>query len=69
VPRRDKVMLPDASRRAASKAGALAKLREYTVDLVDVYRGDWRWRVVADQADFLSRRLAPANATTWTVAA
>jgi hypothetical protein len=62
-------MLPDASPRPASKAGAPAKLREYPVDLVDVYRGDRRRRVVAEQADFLSRRLAPANATTWTVAA
>ncbi|MFF0430725.1 alpha/beta hydrolase family protein [Streptomyces sp. NPDC004327] len=53
----DHVAPPDAAR----KAGPWAEVREYPVDHFDVYDGEGQQRALADQLDFLARRLAPSR--------
>lgn len=54
----DSVTPPASSRRAVARAGGPAELREYDVDHFDVYDGPAQRQVLADQIDFLERRLA-----------
>lgn len=53
----DQVAPPDATRRAAQKAGRWAQLREYPVDHFDVYGGPWQRALLADQIGFLTTAL------------
>lgn len=53
----DSIAPPAAARRAAAKAGRLARIREYPVDHFEVYHGPWQRRAVADQLDFLAEVL------------
>lgn len=58
---KDLVAPPAAARRAASKAGRWAYLREYPLGHFDVYDGPWQLRVLADQIEFLTHVLTPSN--------
>ena len=49
------------ARRAVAKAGAHAELREYPIDHVDVYTEPAHQRILADQLDFLGRRLSASG--------
>jgi uncharacterized protein len=51
----DSICPPPAGRRAVTKAGPRAKLREYPIDHLDVYTGAWQERALADELDFLRR--------------
>ena len=59
----DRAVPPSAERRAAAKA-ADAEVRAYPFDHFDVYDGEWQQRVLADQLDFLNRRLTPTTQET-----
>jgi fermentation-respiration switch protein FrsA (DUF1100 family) len=54
----DAVAPPAAARAAAAKAGQTAELLSYPVDHFDVYDGPVQQRALADQVEFLGRRLA-----------
>jgi pimeloyl-ACP methyl ester carboxylesterase len=54
----DAVAPPAGAKRAAAKAGRHAEVRSYPVDHFDVYEGPWQQRALADQLEFLGRRLA-----------
>ena len=66
----DRVAPVATARRAAAKAGTYGELREYPIDHVDVYTEPAHQRILADQLDFLGRRLSAsasrqaANTTT-----
>ena len=51
----DRAVPPSAERRAAAKAAA--EVRAYPFDHFDAYDGHWQRCVLADQLDFLRRRL------------
>lgn len=59
-----------SARRAAANAAVRGELREYPIDHVDVYTKPAHQRILADQLDFLGRRLSAsasrqaANTTT-----
>jgi pimeloyl-ACP methyl ester carboxylesterase len=55
----DRIAPLATARRAAARAGALAELREYPIDHVDVYTEPAHQRILADQLDFLDRHLSP----------
>ena len=51
----DSICPPPAGRRAVTKAGPRAKLREYPIDHLDIYTGAWQERALADELNFLRR--------------
>jgi pimeloyl-ACP methyl ester carboxylesterase len=53
----DAVAPPAAAQRAAELAGDYSEVRSYPVDHFDVYEGHWQQQALADQVDFLGRRL------------
>ncbi|MCX4515131.1 alpha/beta hydrolase [Streptomyces sp. NBC_01619] len=53
----DTIAPPHSGRRAVTKAGARAELREYPWDHLDVYVGPGQAQALADQLDFLRRAL------------
>ncbi|WP_328412313.1 alpha/beta hydrolase [Nocardia sp. NBC_00403] len=55
----DSLTPPAAARRAVAEAGAGAELCEYPIDHLDVHAGPALQRALADQLDFLRRRLSP----------
>jgi pimeloyl-ACP methyl ester carboxylesterase len=63
VGERDSVAPPAAARRAAARAGGYAELKTYPVDHFDVYAGTWQRRALADQVEFLTRRVGVACGT------
>jgi uncharacterized protein len=62
----DSVAPPAAARRAAAKAPD-SELRNYPVDHFDVYDGAGQQHALADQLDFLNRRLATQTTHTTEV--
>jgi cephalosporin-C deacetylase-like acetyl esterase len=59
----DDVVPPSAARRAATKAGYWAQLREYHFDHFGGYQDPWQQDVLADQLDFLTRILDPSRSS------
>jgi uncharacterized protein len=59
---RDSVCPPAAARAAAWRAKGRVEVREYPCAHFDIYVGDWRERLIADQLHFLRRRLAATEA-------
>jgi fermentation-respiration switch protein FrsA (DUF1100 family) len=59
---RDSVCPPSAARAAAWRAKGRVEVREYPCAHFDIYSGDWRERVIADQLHFLRRHLAATQA-------
>jgi pimeloyl-ACP methyl ester carboxylesterase len=55
----DRIAPLATARRAAARAGAHAKMREYPIDHVHVYTEPAHQRILADQLDFLDRHLSP----------
>ncbi|WSA81838.1 alpha/beta hydrolase [Streptomyces sp. NBC_01799] len=53
----DTIAPPHTGRRAVTKTGARAELREYPWDHLDVYVGPGQEQALADQLDFLRRAL------------
>lgn len=53
----DSITPPYTGRRAVTKAGARAELREYPFDHLDVYLSPGQEQALADQLDFLRRTL------------
>jgi uncharacterized protein len=54
---RDSVAPPAAARAAAWRAKGRVEVREYPCAHFDIYLGEWRERVIADQLHFLRRHL------------
>jgi uncharacterized protein len=59
---RDSVAPPAAARAAAWRAKGRVEVREYPCAHFDIYVGDWRGRLIADQVHFLRRHLAATQA-------
>jgi pimeloyl-ACP methyl ester carboxylesterase len=55
---RDAIAPPAAARAAAWRAKGRVEMRDYPCAHFDVYVGEWRDRVIADQLHFLRRHLA-----------
>lgn len=58
---RDAIAPPAAARAAAWRAKGRVEMRDYPCAHFDVYVGEWRERVIADQLHFLRRHLAAAE--------
>jgi uncharacterized protein len=58
---RDEIAPPAAARAAAWRAKGRVEMREYPCEHFDVYVGEWRERVIADQLHFLRRHLGAAD--------
>jgi uncharacterized protein len=58
---RDAVAPPAAARAAAWRAKGRVEVRDYPCGHFDLYLGEWRERVIADQLHFLRRHLAPSE--------
>jgi pimeloyl-ACP methyl ester carboxylesterase len=59
---RDSVAPPAAARAAAWRAKGHVEVREYPCAHFDIYVGEWRDRLIADQLHFLRRHLVPSEA-------
>jgi uncharacterized protein len=59
---RDSVAPAAAARAAAWRAKGRVEVREYPCAHFDIYVGDWRERLIADQLHFLRRHLAASEA-------
>jgi uncharacterized protein len=59
---RDSVAPPAAARAAAWRAKGRVEVREYPCAHFDIYVGEWRERLIADQLHFLRRHLAASEA-------
>jgi fermentation-respiration switch protein FrsA (DUF1100 family) len=59
---RDSVAPPAAARAATWRAKGRVEVREYPCAHFDIYLGDWRDRLIADQLHFLRRHLVASEA-------
>jgi hypothetical protein len=59
---RDSVAPPAAARAATWRAKGRVEVREYPCAHFDIYVGDWRDRLIADQLHFLRRHLVASEA-------
>src|SRR4051794_22824626 len=59
---RDSVAPPAAARAATWRAKGRVEVREYPCAHFDIYVGDWRNRLIADQLHFLRRHLVASEA-------
>jgi uncharacterized protein len=59
---RDSVAPPAAARAAAWRAKGRVEVHEYPCAHYDIYVGEWRERLIADQLQFLGRHLVPREA-------
>lgn len=66
---RDAIAPPAAARAAAWRAKGRVEMREYPCEHFDVYVGEWRKRVIADQLHFLRRHLGAPDAEQASAAA
>lgn len=57
----DAVAPASAALKAAEKAGHHAEVQSYPLDHFDVYTGSWQEQILADQIDFLTRRLTSSR--------
>jgi pimeloyl-ACP methyl ester carboxylesterase len=60
---RDSVAPPAAARAAAWRAKGRVEVREYPCAHFDIYVGEWRERLIADQLHFLRRHLGVTDAS------
>jgi uncharacterized protein len=65
---RDAIAPPAAARAAAWRAKGRVEMRDYPCGHFDVYVGEWRERVIADQLHFLRRHLGASDADQASVA-